>query len=242
MIVPLAMKLREQGVPIRIVYLGHRDGSTVIVRKEDPAKNLADLRGKIFAIPSKYSNQNLVIHKLMRDQNISPGEITFVEMPPPDMPGALGAGAIDAYFVGEPFAAKAEFDGTGRILYHAKDIWPKFISCCLVVTERLIEQSPEVVSDLVRGIAESGEWAEVNRIEAAQIASPYFRQDEALVRHVLTQPPDRVSYKMLTPEDRDLQEIHDMAIEQGILTKAVPMSQLIDRRFIPRNIEAKSAR
>jgi hypothetical protein len=47
---------------------------------------------------------------------------------------------------------------------------------------------------------------------------------------------------MLTPEDRDLQEIHDMAIEQGILTKAVPMSQLIDRRFIPRNIEAKSAR
>ena len=34
MIAPLAMKLREQGVPVKIVYLGHRDGSTVIVRKE----------------------------------------------------------------------------------------------------------------------------------------------------------------------------------------------------------------
>ena len=32
MIAPLAMKLREQGVPVRIAYLGHRDGSTVMVR------------------------------------------------------------------------------------------------------------------------------------------------------------------------------------------------------------------
>ena len=61
MIAPLAMKLREQGVPVKIVYLGHRDGSTVIVRKDLPAQSLRDLRGKTFAIPSKYSNQYLVI-------------------------------------------------------------------------------------------------------------------------------------------------------------------------------------
>ncbi len=69
MIAPLAMKLREQGVPVKIVYLGHRDGSTVIVRKDIPAQSLRDLRGKIFAIPSKYSNQYLVIRKLMDDQD-----------------------------------------------------------------------------------------------------------------------------------------------------------------------------
>ena len=37
MIAPLAMKLREQGVRVKIVYLGHRDGSTVMVRKDLPA-------------------------------------------------------------------------------------------------------------------------------------------------------------------------------------------------------------
>ena len=83
MIVPLAMRLREQGVPVKICYLGHRDGSTVIVRKDSPAKSLRDLRGKTFAIPSKYSNQNLVIHKLMEDQGVGEDEIRFVEMPPP---------------------------------------------------------------------------------------------------------------------------------------------------------------
>jgi len=237
MIAPLAMKLREQGVPVKICYLGHRDGSTVMVRKDLPAKDLRDLRGKTFAIPSKYSNQNLVIRKLMEDQGVGPDEINFVEMPPPDMPGALAVKAIDAYFVGEPHCAKAELDGTGRVLYHAKDIWPRFISCVLVVHEKLIREHPEIVRDLVRGIAESGEWAETHRLDAAKVASPYFRQDEKVVRYVLTQPPDRVSYRMLTPTDAEMQQIHDMALKAGILEKPIAMKDLIDRQFIPLDIK-----
>jgi NitT/TauT family transport system substrate-binding protein len=237
MIAPLAMKLREQGVPVKILYLGHRDGSTVIVRKDLPAKDLRDLRGKTFAIPSKYSNQNLVIHKLMENQGVKDDEIEFVEMPPPDMPGALAARAIDAYFIGEPHAAKAELDGSGRVLYHAKDIWPKFISCVLVATEKLINERPDLMRDLVRGIAESGEWAETHRIEAARVAAPYFRQDEKVVRYVLTQPPDRVSYRMLTPTDEELQQIHDMALKARILERPIDMKDLIDRRFIPLSIK-----
>jgi NitT/TauT family transport system substrate-binding protein len=236
MIAPLAMKLREQGVPVKILYLGHRDGSTVMVRSDLKASSLRDLKGMTFAIPSKYSNQNLVIHKLMADQGVRDDEIHFVEMPPPDMPGALASKAIDAYFVGEPFAAKAELDGSGRVLYHAKDIWPHFISCVLVVHERLIATRPQVVRDLVRGIAESGEWAENHRLDAAKIVTPYFRQDEGVVRYVLTQPPDRVSYRMLDASDEELSRIRDMGIEAGILSKRIDVKELVDRSFIPANI------
>ena len=237
MIAPLAMKMREQGAKVKIVYLGHRDGSTVMVRTDLAASTLADLKGRVFAIPSKYSNQHLVIRKLMKDQGMAAGDLRFVEMPPPDMPGALATGAIDAYFVGEPHAARAELDKTGRVLYHAKDIWPHFISCVLVVTERLVENRPGVVRDLVRGIAESGEWAEGHRDEAATLVSPYFRQDERLVRHVLTQPPDRVSYRMLTPTDQEMQHIADMALETGVLERALDVRDLVDREFIPPDIK-----
>jgi NitT/TauT family transport system substrate-binding protein len=236
MIAPLAMKLREQGVKVRIAYLGHRDGSTVMVRKDLPARSLKDLEGRVFAIPSKYSNQYLVIRKLMKDQGVDPSAIRFVELPPPDMPGALASKAIDAYFVGEPHAARAELDGSGRVLYHAKDIWPQFISCVLVVTDRLIAERPAVVRDLVRGIAESGEWADTHRVEAARLVSPYFRQDESLIRYVLTQPPDRVSYRMLTPRDDEMQVIADMAVEAGILERRLDVRGLVDREFIPPDI------
>lgn len=230
------MKLREQGVRIKICYLGHRDGSTVVVRKELEAASLRDLRGRTFARPSQYSNQNLVIHKLMEKEGMRPDEIRFVDMAPPDMPGALAVGAIDAYFVGEPHAARAEMDGSGRVLYHVKDVWPRFISCCLVVTEELIQERPGVVRDLVRGIAESGEWAETHRPEAARLAAPYFRQDEKLVRYVLTHPADRVSYRSLTPGDEDLGQILEMGLELGILKERISISELVDRSFIPEEI------
>jgi NitT/TauT family transport system substrate-binding protein len=236
MIAPLAMKLREQGVKVKIAYLGHRDGSTVIVRKDLPAKSLKDLKGRTFAIPSKYSNQNLVIRKLLQDEGVDPNDIRFVELPPPDMPGSLASKAIDAYFIGEPHAARAELDGSGRVLYHAKDIWPHFISCVLVVTEKLIDEKPAVVRDLVRGIAESGEWADRHRLEAAALVSPYFRQDEKLLRYVLTQPPDRVSYRMLTPGDEEMQRIADMGLAAGILERRLDVKDLVDRRFIPPDI------
>src|SRR5450432_3080 len=236
MIVPLAMKLREQGVPVKICYLGHRDGSEIVVGKYSRIRNMLDFKGRKVAIPSLYSNQNFVFHKLMEDYGMKAEDITFIVLPPPDMPTSLAAGAIDGYFVGEPFCAKAELDGIGRILYYARDIWPNFISCALVVHEDLIKENPDVVQDLVRGIAQSGAWAETHRAEAARLAAPYYRQDEKVLNYVLTADPHRVSYLNLTPTDDDLQQIEDMGYKMGLLTKKIPMRELIDRDFVPRNI------
>jgi NitT/TauT family transport system substrate-binding protein len=240
MIVPLAMKLREQGVPVKICYLGHRDGSEIVVGKNSTYRSLLDLKDKRMAIPSLYSNQNFVIHKLMEDYGMKPDDIQFVVLPPPDMPTSLAAGAIEGYFVGEPFCAKAELDGIGRILYFARDIWPNFISCALVVHEDLIRDHPEIVKDLVRGIAQSGAWAETHRAEAAKLAAPYYRQDEKVLNYVLTADPHRVSYVQLTPTDEDLQKIQDMGLKMGLLTKKIPMNEIIDRDFVPETITPAS--
>jgi len=236
MIVPLAMKLREQGVPVKICYLGHRDGSEIVVGKYSKIRSLKDLKGKTIAVPSLFSNQNFVVHRLMKDYGMAPDDINFVVLPPPDMPTWLASGAIDAYFVGEPFCAKAELDGIGRVLYYARDIWPNFISCALVVHENLIQSNPEIVKDLVRGIAQSGAWAEEHREEAAKLVSPYFRQDEKVLKYVLTADPHRVSYINLTPSDEDLQSIQNIGLDLGLLTKQIPMNELIDRDFVPEEI------
>jgi NitT/TauT family transport system substrate-binding protein len=237
MIAPLALKMQEQGVPCKIAYLGHRDGSTVMVAKNDPAKSLKDLKGKTFAIPSKYSNQHLVIRALMEREGMAEGDLIFKELPPPQMPAALASGTIAAYFVGEPHAAKAEVTGVGRVLYKAKDIWPQFISCVLVVSDKLIAEKPALVKDLVRGIAASGEWAETHRDEAAKVAAPYFTQDEKLIKFVLNDP-GRVSYRQLTPGDEEMTKIRDMALKAKIIDKPVDVKTFVDRKFIPEKFEA----
>jgi NitT/TauT family transport system substrate-binding protein len=238
MIAPLAMKLREQGVPVKICYLGHRDGSEIVVGKNSKIMTIADLKGKKVALPSLFSNQNFVIHALMEKAGLKPNDITFVILPPPDMPTSLASGAIDGYFVGEPFCAKAELDGYGRVLAFSRDAWPNFISCVLVVHEDLIKSNPEVVSDLVRGIAQSGMWAETHRAEAAKLVAPYYHQNEKVLNYVLTSHPERVKYVDLSPSDAELQKIQDMGFKMGFLKKHVPMSELVDHEFEPKNLTA----
>ena len=235
--VPLAMKLREQGAPIKICCLGHRDGSQITIAKSDPAKTLVDMKGKTIAIPSPLSNENFFIHKLMEQQGLQPDDIKYMVLPPPDMNAALAAKSIDGFVVAEPFCSKAEIDGIGRTLYFAKEIWPHYISCALVVHEDLIKEHPEIVRDLVRGITESGEWTETHRADAAKIAAPYFKQKESLLNYVLTQPPTRVSYRMLNPTDAEMQKIMDMGLQMGMLKTRTSMADLLDREFIPKVIQ-----
>src|SRR6188472_3558116 len=60
---PMAIALREQGVPIKIVYLGHRDGTALMVGKDSDIRSIRDLRGKTVAVPSRFANQRLLIYK-----------------------------------------------------------------------------------------------------------------------------------------------------------------------------------
>ena len=46
LVAPMAIALRSQGVPIKVVYLGHRYGSAVVVQKDGPIHSPADLRGR----------------------------------------------------------------------------------------------------------------------------------------------------------------------------------------------------
>src|SRR5438132_10925123 len=126
MVAPMAMALRSQGVPIKIVYLGHRYGSAVVVRKDGPIRTAADLRGRTIAIPSRFSDERLMVLRVLKQAGIKPSEVKLVEMAPPDVASALSARAIDAFSMGEPYPSQAEMGGYGRVLFHAREVWPDY--------------------------------------------------------------------------------------------------------------------
>src|SRR4029079_15044018 len=173
---PLAMKMAADGQPVKIVYLGHRDGSAIIVPLDSPMKEFKDLKGKVVAIAGRFSNQNILMRRMMNQNGMKDGDITLKELPPPEHPSALAAKAIDAYIIGEPFAAKAEMDGTGRVLFQCPDLWPGFISCGLVVRQEVIDQKRPLIEELVRGIATSGKWLDQDKDNGAQ-----HRKDASVV-------------------------------------------------------------
>jgi NitT/TauT family transport system substrate-binding protein len=232
---PMAMALREQGVPIKIVYLGHRDGSAMMVHKDSSIYRIEDLKGKRIAIPGRFANQRLLIYKALRERGMKIEDVEMVEMPPPDMPAALSVRAVDAITSGEPFMAQTELDGYGRILYLTKDVWPNFISCVLAVNENTIATRREEVQALVDGIAKSGKWLDTDmahRMSAAQFVSKnYYMQDPRLLTHVLSKPADRVKYTRLSPLKRDFEEIEALGIESGILKGTARFEDYVDVSF-----------
>lgn len=235
MVAPMAIALRAQGVPVKIVYLGHRYGSAVVVQKDGPVREFSDLRGKTIAVPSRFSDERLIIYKALRDNGMSDTDVKLVEMAPPDVSGALAAGAIDAFSMGEPFPSQAEMGGYGRVLFHAKEYWPDYISCVLVVRQDVIDARPEAVQVLVDGIARSGLWLDKgkeNRVHAADfVGRYYYRQDPKLLRWALTNPLDRVTYTPLSPHRDDFNLIRDLMLATGTLERNIEFEEYVDTQF-----------
>jgi NitT/TauT family transport system substrate-binding protein len=234
-VAPMAIALKAQGVPIKVVYLGHRYGSAVVVQKNGPIKNFGDMRGKTIAIPSRFSDERLILFRAMKVWGIKPSEIKMVEMAPPDVSGALAAKAIDAFVMGEPFPSQAEMAGYGRVLFQARKYWPDYMSCILVVRQDLIDTRPDVVQVLVDGIARSGLWldkSKPHREDAADFVGRfYYNQKPALLRWALTKPMDRVTYSPLAPRKADFDMVRDLMIETGVLNKKIEFSDYADTRF-----------
>jgi NitT/TauT family transport system substrate-binding protein len=234
-VAPMAIALRAQGVPIKIVYLGHRYGSAVVVRKGGPIKTFADVRGKTLAIPTRFSDERLILFRAMKIWGVKPAEVNLVEMAPPDVSGALAAGAIDGFSMGEPFPSQAELGGFGRVLFQAREYWPDYMSCILIVRQDLIDRRPDVVQTLVDGIARSGLWldkSKPHREDAADFVGRfYFHQRPALLRWALTHPMERVMYSPLAPRKLDFDLVRDMMIETGVLNRKISFEEYADTRF-----------
>jgi NitT/TauT family transport system substrate-binding protein len=239
MVAPMAIALRAQGVPVKIVYLGHRYGSAVVVRSDGPVHRVSDLRGRIIAIPSRFSDERLIVFRALQANGMdAKKDVRMVEMAPPDVAGALAASAIDAFSMGEPYPSQAEMAGFGRVLFHARQYWPDYISCVLVVRQDVIDKHPEAVQVLVDGVARSGLWldekerAKRHRLHAADFVGRfYYHQDPKLLRWALTNPIDRVKYEPLSPRRADFETIVNLMVQTGVLDRAIPFEDFVDTKF-----------
>ncbi len=237
MLAPLVMDLTDKRIPLKIVSLGHRSGAVIMVRTDSIYKSFKDLRGKRIAIPSRFAVDFLFLRKMLAREGMSPKDITIIEMPPPDMPAALYAKAVDGYCTGEPFGAAAQRAGYARPLAMTRDQWRNYICCVLTVREELIRENRPLVQDLVNHVQAAGSWLDatpINRAKAVTIAAgrKFFNQDPNVLKFVMESPADRVTYgdlRMLRPE---FDELMKLSIEAGTLKKNVAYESYIDESFV----------
>ena len=236
MLAPLVMDLADRDIPVKIVSLGHRSGAVIMVRSESPVQEFKQLAGKRIAIPSRFAVDFLFLRKMLARESMTVDQVEIVEMPPPDMPAALYANAVDAYCTGEPFGAAAQRAGYARPLRMTRDEWPKYICCVLTVREELIRDDAPLVQDLVNHVLGAGVWLDShpgNRDKAVAIAAgrDFFNQDPKILQFVMENPSDRVTYGDLRMIREEFEDLMRLSMQAGTIHHEIAYEKYVDQRF-----------
>ncbi|MEH6944458.1 ABC transporter substrate-binding protein [Bacillus sp. JJ722] len=175
-LITLAMKAKAQGIDLKAVALGHSDGN-VLVSAND-IKNVADLKGKNFAIPHKFSTHNILLYQMLKQAGLKYEDVNVIELPPAEMPAALSEGRISGYVVAEPFGAISVAIGKGKVLYQSDELWKGSLDCALVLRGDLIEQEEKVAQEFVNEYVKAGELAEKKDEYIHKVSSNYMKIDK----------------------------------------------------------------
>ena len=236
MLAPLVMDLADKKVPVKIVSIGHRSGAVIMVRTDSDYRNFRGLAGKRVAIPSRFAVDFLFLRKMLAMEGMTPDDVEVVEMATADMPAALYVKGVDAYCTGEPFGAAAQSAGYARPLSMTRDEWPRYMCCVLTVREELIAKDRPLVQNLVNYVLGAGAWLDTqpqNRTKAVELAAgrSYFNQDPNILKFVMTNPADRVTYGDLRMVPREFDELMQLSVEAGTLKHPVPYATYVDDSF-----------
>jgi NitT/TauT family transport system substrate-binding protein len=207
-----------------------------MVRTDSPYEHFQQLKGKRIAIPSRFAVDFLFLRKMLAQEGMTPKDIEIVEMPPPDMPAALYANAVDAYCTGEPFGAAAQRAGYARTLRMTRDEWRNYICCVLTVREELVDSNPALVQDLVDHVLGAGVWLDAqqeNRNKAVAIAAgkKFFNQDPNIIQFVMDHPTDRVTYGDLRMIRAEFEDLMQLSLEAGTIKHPIAYETYMDERF-----------
>lgn len=201
-LIELAMKSKSEGIGIKAVALGHKDGNVIVVSND--VKDGADLKGRTIAIPHRQSSHNILVNLALEKNGLTIDDINVVELAPTEMPSALASGTIDGYCVAEPFGAMGVSIGAGKVLYDSKELWDDSACCALVLTDKFISEKPEVAKEYVEQYKAAG--SKLSKEDAKNVAKEYLNQKDDVLD---------ISLQWISYDELDItEEIYSSLVEK----------------------------
>lgn len=225
-LIELAMKAKEQGIDLKAVALGHRDGNVVVVSQD--INKTTDLKGKTFAIPHRLSTHNVLLYQMLKDAGLNYSDLKVVELPPPEMPAALAEGRISGYVVAEPFGAKSVANGKGKVLFQSKDIWKDSVCCGLVLRGDFIKNKGAAAEELLKEYISAGKYIDSKGEKVHEISGKYMSVEQ----NVLDLSMEWISYKDLKIYEKDYNDLRKYLVEMDLSKNPPLYKDFVDNTLI----------
>ncbi len=235
---PMAMDTFKSGIGIKLVLLGHKNGSVFIKSKKANISKIEDFKGKTVIIPYQLSIHHLLLHKMLTEKGLSCGagkDVMLEVFAPSQIAEAMEydeEGEIGGFIVAEPFGSQVIKLGYGEEFCLSKQLWPNHPCCVFVVKDDVLANNENAVYELVKSLNDSGQFITNNPKEAAKIGAEFLSQDVDVIERVLSNPVDRVKTSELMPVIEDLDKIQEyMTSSMGVMRSKIDMTKLVELKF-----------
>lgn len=163
----------DKGLKAKIVAGVNIQGSDLVLANDKPYESPQDLKGLKIATYPTGTMQPTVLKKWLADNGIDPEkDLTIKPMGgSPEAVANLASGDVDAVFLPHPFPTIIESQGIGRIVVQSGEMWGNHTCCVVLVSEKLIQEHPDLVEQIVRTHINATEYNKVHPEEAAWIFS-----------------------------------------------------------------------
>lgn len=207
------------------VYSSAAPTTTLCVAKSSPIARASDLEGKTVGVVSLVSLMSAGVKSWLAQNGADVTKIQFVEMPFPQMPGALSRGVLAAATLGEPIMSDA-LAADARILGKPYDaIAKQFNISDWFTTRDWLAKNPDVAKRFVAAIYDAARWANTHHDESAAILAKYSKIDVERIRRM-----NRSGYATdLKPSM--VQPVLDTAFKYKALGTATAASSMVAKGF-----------
>ncbi len=169
------------GLPAKIVAAVNINGSDLVIRPDLVYNGPASLAGLSIGTFAPGSIQDTVMKRWLMENGVDVSQVDIKAMDPGPAISALSAEAVDGVFLPHPAPSIIELKGKGIGIVASGEMWPNHACCCLVVTDQLIQEQPELVEQIIKTHIKATEYINAHPDEAAQI---YARKTKANITEI----------------------------------------------------------
>ncbi|MGA0616240.1 ABC transporter substrate-binding protein [Paracoccus sp. KR1-242] len=204
-------------------------GTSIIVPKDSPIQDLADLKGKTISPTTRGSVAHYLTLGTLKQAGIDQKDVKLAFLTPADASAAFQSESIDAWAIWGIYKARSIgvlgarelFDGqgvnTGNIVY--------------AVTEPALADPAKVkaLQDYLARIDKSYQWARDNKEAFLTFYEGFTKQDRATVEPLY---PEQTAYQPRAIDDEfvaGLQQVFDTWVQAGVLTGSLKLGDYVYR-------------
>ncbi len=208
--------------PIKIVGMFGRSPKAFTLAVKDPSINsIADLKGKTIAGPKGSVLHQLLI-ALLKDVNLTIGDIEFISLDVSDALPSMLKGEIDGALLVGPASMMAQQKGA-KIIHTGEGFVDG--STLIVAREDFVKNHPDIVKQYLQAQQSSIDFIHSNKEETLDILTEEIDLPRSMIQKMI---PDYDFSIEISDEDlKNLQDTRDFLYQEGMIPNKVNISNSI---------------